>query len=58
MSEHPLCIHCQQEGRVTEATELDHIVPLHLGGADDESNFQSLCHDCHAAKTADEARSR
>jgi 5-methylcytosine-specific restriction endonuclease McrA len=49
--------------------ELDHVVPLHLGGEDDESNCQLLCVHfevrdgalvklgCHADKTrADVAR--
>ena len=58
LSAHPLCKHCVAEGRVTAATEVDHVVPLHQGGADDESNFQSLCNDCHKAKTAQEARGR
>jgi 5-methylcytosine-specific restriction endonuclease McrA len=34
--------------------ELDHREPLHKGGADDESNFAALCHQCHASKTAEE----
>jgi 5-methylcytosine-specific restriction protein A len=45
---------CKAEGRVTEAVEVDHIVPLAMGGNGDESNLQPLCHDHHAAKTAQE----
>ena len=41
-----------------DAPELDHIEPLWRGGRDDESNFQGLCRDCHAAKTAREAAER
>lgn len=38
--------------------ETDHVVPLHRGGKDEWSNLQSLCKDCHAAKTAREAGDR
>lgn len=48
---HPLCVACKLEGYFTPATEVDHIVPLAKGGADDLGNLQSLCHDCHDAKT-------
>lgn len=52
LAEHPLCEHCEERGRVTAAEEVDHRVPLWKGGADDESNYSSLCRPCHAAKTA------
>ncbi|MGF6957988.1 HNH endonuclease [Paraburkholderia youngii] len=39
------------KGFVTEATEVDHIVPLFKGGTDAPGNLQSLCEPCHAAKT-------
>lgn len=51
----PLCVHCQQAGRVTLATQRDHIIPLAEGGVDDESNEQSLCDECHATKSKAEA---
>jgi len=54
----PLCCHCEAEGRTTLAQEVDHIIPLWKQGLDDESNFQSLCKDHHAAKTAEEAKER
>ncbi len=50
--EYPLCVHCVAAGRVTLATELDHVVPLFKGGADDETNLQGLCAEHHKAKTA------
>lgn len=50
----PLCVECQRKGRVTIASEVDHIKPLHMGGDDDLGNLQALCHDCHADKTAAE----
>lgn len=35
-----------------EATlEIDHVVPLHLGGSNHMSNLQALCPACHARKT-------
>lgn len=58
LREHPLCSHCHQAGRVQAAAEVDHVIPLADGGADDDSNMQSLCRDCHAAKTAAEAAAR
>ena len=47
----PLCVLCDARGRVRLATELDHILPLHKGGAEHDSNRQGLCAECHAAKT-------
>lgn len=50
-SEHPLCVHCEEQGRVRLATELDHIVALVFGGTDTRENRQGLCSECHARKT-------
>ena len=58
MREHPLCCRCEARGYARPATQLDHIVPLIDGGKDDESNYQSLCDECHKVKTADEAKGR
>lgn len=53
LRKHPLCVHCKAEGRTNAIDlEVDHIVELADGGADDESNFQTLCKAHHAAKTA------
>jgi len=52
----PLCVRCESEGRVKAATDVDHIIP-HRGDQElfwDESNYQSLCHAHHSAKTASE----
>lgn len=38
--------------------ELDHIVPLHLGGLDIDSNIQVLCTKCHLNKSALETKNR
>jgi 5-methylcytosine-specific restriction enzyme A len=53
-----LCIECAKHGKVTMAKEVDHVVPLHLGGKDEGDNMQSLCRACHATKTAREAGQR
>lgn len=51
---HSLCEHCQENGRVTPAQEVDHIIPLDKGGTHDEANLQALCKPCHSSKTARE----
>jgi len=53
-AQHPLCVRCEAEGRVTEAVELDHKDPLFKGGKDDVSNVQGLCRSCYLAKTAED----
>ena len=55
LREHPACASC---GRAMYDNQLDHIVPLSEGGADDESNFQTLCVVCHKAKSSEEAKQR
>ncbi len=54
LQEHPLCVDCEKEDRVTAAIVVDHIIPKSRGGADDESNYQSLCKHHHDCKTARE----
>lgn len=51
-----LCQPCKRQGRVTAATQVDHITPKAKGGTDDEGNCQSICADCHLCKTAGEDR--
>lgn len=48
----PLCCVCERQGRVTLATQRDHIIPLAEGGLDDDSNTQGLCFTCHEKKSA------
>jgi 5-methylcytosine-specific restriction enzyme A len=48
----PLCDVCDEAGRVTPATMVDHIVPKHLGGTDDDSNLRGICKPCHDTKSA------
>jgi 5-methylcytosine-specific restriction protein A len=51
-----LCQPCSRAGRVTAATEVDHIVNKARGGDDGDDNLQSICVDCHRRKTAAEAK--
>jgi len=52
----PLCRACAALGRVTPATEVDHIIPIRAGGARlDVSNLASICKSCHSAKTMRES---
>lgn len=51
----PLCAECQRHGRVTLATQRDHVVPLAEGGADDDGNVQGLCAACHETKRKQES---
>lgn len=48
----PLCVKCQELGRVEAATDVDHIIAKSAGGSDDLANLQSLCHSHHSLKTA------
>jgi 5-methylcytosine-specific restriction protein A len=50
----PLCRMCKAEGRTTEATVPDHIVPLALGGDDVDSNIRCLCAEHHDQVTREE----
>lgn len=50
----PVMSQCHDEGRLTMAEHVDHVVP-HEGDVDrfwdEEGNWQSLCATCHARKT-------
>lgn len=54
LSKQPLCQCCLNKGRVTAALHVDHVFPWNkIGKAYFYNNlFQSLCHECHSAKTA------
>lgn len=56
LARHPLCVACQAAGRVTAATEVDHVRRLADGGTHDERNLQALCKSCHSRKTAREGK--
>jgi len=47
----PCCVVCLADNRVTLATEVDHILPIHKGGGNEIENLQPLCSECHAFKT-------
>ncbi len=50
---HPLCVKCLENGRIENATVVDHIKP-HRGDPIffwDQSNWQPLCKRCHDRKT-------
>jgi 5-methylcytosine-specific restriction protein A len=56
LAKHPLCVKCLEQGRTTEATVVDHIIP-HKGDKVtfwDRDNWQSLCATHHNEKTARE----
>jgi 5-methylcytosine-specific restriction protein A len=56
LKKHPLCVHCEREGRLIPATEVDHIKP-HGGDRKlfwNKNNWQPLCKSCHSKKTAEE----
>jgi hypothetical protein len=41
---------------LTDRFDIDHVVPLVLGGVDTISNLQALCPGCHAQKTSNDMR--
>jgi len=54
LAEHPLCVECESNEKVTAANVVDHII-AHKGDQVlfwDESNWQPLCATCHNIKTA------
>ena len=40
---HPLCVECLKAGITQPTEEIDHIIPLELGGPEEDSNTQGLC---------------
>ena len=59
--QHPLCVYCLEQNRVTAATVVDHIEP-HRGDQElfwNTENHQSLCQSCHSSvKQQEEAGSK
>src|SRR5262249_12178725 len=54
LRDNPLCVVCEAEGRLTQATTVDHIVP-HKGDMGlfwSQSNWRPLCKPCHDRATA------
>lgn len=50
----PRCRDCLERGKVTASVVPDHIIPLSLGGSDDDSNIRCLCRSCHETRTAEQ----
>ena len=38
--------------------EVDHIIPLYLGGSNDIKNLRALCRNCHGKKTLEDNMKR
>jgi len=51
LASNPLCVECRKNGYIMTAEEVDHVVPLHLGGDLWQSNWQGLCRECHREKS-------
>ncbi|HHD7442588.1 TPA: HNH endonuclease signature motif containing protein [Citrobacter braakii] len=49
-----LCQNHRRQRIAKKAASVDHIIPKAHGGTDDDSNLESLCWECHRAKTARE----
>lgn len=52
-----LCDACHDPLEAVTA-EIDHVVPVAVGGTDDRENLHALCPNCHARKTRSEDRQR
>lgn len=50
LAREPLCRFCFEQGRTTQATEVDHIDGNSKNNADD--NLRCLCRSCHSRRTA------
>jgi 5-methylcytosine-specific restriction endonuclease McrA len=48
------CHLCQGLIKVGDKWEIEHVIPLALGGADDESNMALAHKRCHASKTIED----
>ena len=46
-----VCQPCHRQGKLTPATEVDHIVNLASGGDDSRDNLEAICTPCHKRKT-------
>lgn len=45
------CVTCTRKIGNGLRGEIDHVIPLIIGGLHRETNLQLLCHECHAGKT-------
>lgn len=51
-----LCVPCRKQGRLTQASQVDHIINKAQCGGDEMSNLQSICYNCHKSKTLKESK--
>ena len=60
LRQNPLCEYCLNEGRLTVAVAVDHIVPINKGGNPYPplEHVLSCCASCHNAKTRAEQLGR
>lgn len=59
LQRNPLCVLCEQRGRLTAASVVDHVVP-HKGDSTlfwDTDNWQPLCTHCHDSLKRTQERS-
>ena len=54
----PICVVCLKDQRITDADEIDHIVPIKVAPDRrlDTANLQALCRYHHALKTAEDKK--
>lgn len=56
LNRNPLCEYCEEQGKLTKATVVDHIRRINAGGAPlAMSNLKSSCSSCHNSKSGKEA---
>ena len=46
------CASCNTKIAAGQAWDIDHILPIALGGTNEANNLQLLCRACHRSKTA------
>jgi len=55
----PLCELCEKSGFITPGEDVDHKIPMRLGGQwTSIENLQTLCKPCHNRKTARESKKK
>lgn len=48
LNKYPFCEECKKQGKLTEANEVHHILPLSKDGTHDFDNLMALCKPCHS----------